>query len=243
VIRLGVDLIVVWSPAGSLAVKNATDTIPVVFLAGGTGTARDVIRSLPRPGGNVTGITFYGDVARLSPKHLQLLKELLPRLSDAALIRTEGDDTTEGDEAARAAAKSLGIRLSIVSSRGPEDLRGAFANVEKAKPQALVASASGLLYAYRREFLDFATRNRLPTMYGLRELVPEGGLMSLSPSLTDIAIRGAYYVDKILKGTKPADLPVEQPTKFEFVINAKTAKTLGLTIPQSLLLRADQVIE
>jgi putative ABC transport system substrate-binding protein len=215
----------------------------VVFLGGGTGPARDVIASLPRPGGNVTGITFYGDTARLSPKHLQMLKELLPKLSQAVLVRTAGEDTTGGDETALAASKSLGIRLTILSARTPEDLKGAFASIEKAKPQALIVSASGLLYAYRREFIEFAAKNRLPTMYGFRELVPEGGLMSLSPSLTDIAVRGAYYVDKILKGTKPADLPVEQPTKFEFVINAKTAKALGLTIPQSLLLRADQVIE
>jgi putative ABC transport system substrate-binding protein len=184
VIRLGVDLIVVWSPAGSLAVKNATDTIPVVFLAGGTGTARDVIRSLPRPGGNVTGITFYGDVARLSPKHLQLLKELLPRLSDAAFIRTEGDDTTEGDEAATLFAGVLG-----------------------------------------------------------RRFVEAGGLMVYGSNPHDLIRRAATYVDKILKGAKPADLPVEQPTKFELVINLKTAKALGLTIPPSLLGRADEVIQ
>jgi len=245
VIRLNVDLIVVWGPAGSLAAKKATSTIPVVFLAGGTGAARDIIASLPRPGGNVTGITFYGDVAHVRPKHIQLLKELLPTLSRLLVIRTEGEDTAAGEEAGTAAAKSLGVRLTVVSIRSPEDLRAAFGSIEKekVKPQALVANASSILYTYRREFIDFAARNRLPAMYGLRELVPDGGLMSLSPSLTDIAVRGAVYVDKILRGAKPADLPVEQPTKFELVINAKTARALGLTIPQSLLLRADQVIE
>jgi len=243
VVRLNVDLIVVWGPAGSLAAKKGTSTTPVVFLAGGTGAARDVFASLPRPGGNATGITFYGDVAIVRPKHIQLLKELLPTLSRAVVIQTEGEDTVAGEEAGTAAAKSLGVRLMVVSIRSPEDLRAAFANIEKEKPQALVANASSILYTYRREFIDFAARNRLPAMYGLRELVPDGGLMSLSPSLTDIAVRGAVYVDKILRGAKPADLPVEQPTKFELVINAKTARALGLTIPQSLLLRADQVIE
>jgi len=242
VIRLNVDLIVAWGPAASLVTKNATHTIPVVFLAGGTGVAGDVIASLPRPGGNVTGVTFYADTRFLTPKHLQLLKELLPSLSRATLLRTV-EDTRGGEDVAVTAAESLGIRLTVVSLRSPEDLTEAFARIEKHKPQALVVNASSLLYAHRREFVEFAAKARLPAMYGLREVVPDGGLMSLSPSLTDIAVRGASYVDKILKGARPADLPVEQPTKFELVINAKTARTLGLTIPRSLLLRADQVIE
>jgi putative ABC transport system substrate-binding protein len=242
IIRLNVDLIVAAGPAALLAAKNATGTIPIVFLAGGGGVASKVIASLPRLGGNATGVTFYADTKYVEPKHLQLLKELLPSVSRAALLRTS-EDTTAGKDAAATAAESLGIRLTVMSLRGPEDLAEAFAGMEKQKPQALVVNASSLLYAHRREFVEFAAKARLPAMYGLREVVPDGGLMSLSPSLTDIAVRCAFYVDKILKGAKPADLPVEQPTKFELVINAKTAKTLGLTIPHSLLLRADQVIE
>ncbi len=245
-VRLNVDLIVVWAPAATVAVKNATSTIPVVFLAGGLGIIQGAVASLARPGGNLTGITFQAGAESLEPKYLQMLKELAPKLSHVALLRLPADEITgpaQPNEPVERAARSLGIRLSIIELRGPEDLKGAFIRIEREKPQALVAAPSGLLYAHRREVIEFAAKSRLPTVYGFRELVPEGGLMALSPSLRDIASRGALYVDKILKGAKPADLPVEQPTKFELVVNLKTAKALGLTIPQSLLLRADQVIE
>jgi putative ABC transport system substrate-binding protein len=243
-VRLNPDLIVVWSPAGTVAVKDATASIPVVFLAGGTGSARDVIAGLPRPGGNLTGITFVmSGGTGLEPKFLEMLRELIPTLSHVVLLKAPAEESPTTDDAPTAAARSLGIRLSIVQLHVPADLKGAFARVEKEKPQAIIATASGLLYAYRREVTDFAARNRLPVVYGLREAVVDGGLMSLSPSLAGIAVRGAFYVDKILKGAKPADLPVEQPTNFELMINLKTAKALGLTIPPSLLARADQVIE
>jgi putative tryptophan/tyrosine transport system substrate-binding protein len=227
-----------------VAVKDATASIPVVFLAGGTGSARDVIAGLPRPGGNLTGITFVmSGGTGLEPKFLEMLRELIPTLSHVVLLKAPAEESPTTDDAPTAAARSLGIRLSIVQLHVPADLKGAFARVEKEKPQAIIATASGLLYAYRREVIDFAARNRLPVVYGLREAVVDGGLMSLSPSLAGIAVRGAFYVDKILKGAKPADLPVEQPTNFELMINLKTAKALGLTIPPSLLARADQVIE
>jgi putative ABC transport system substrate-binding protein len=241
-VRLSPDLIVVWTPAGTVAVKDATSTIPVVFLAGGTGSARDVITGLPRPGGNFTGVTFLLTDMVIVPKYLEMLKELVPKLSRVVLLRTLAEISAASDEIP-AAARSLGIRLSIVPLRGPEDLKGAFARIEQEKPQGLVVPASGLLYVHRREVIDFAAQNRLPVVYGLREAVPDGGLMSLGPSLAEIAARGAFYVDKILKGAKPADLPVEQPTKWELVINLKTAKALGLKVSQSLLTRADQVIE
>jgi len=171
-----------------------------------------------------------------------MLKELVPGLSRVAVLRSQ-DYGHVANKTAESAAKTLSMRLSVLLLRSPEDLRGAFVQIKTEKPQGLVAPASGLLYAHRREVIEFAAKNRLPTVYGLRELVPEGGLMSLSPSMLDIAGRGAFYVDKILRGAKPVDLPVEQPTKFEVVINAKTAKTLGLIIPPSLVARADEVIE
>ena len=242
-VQLRPDLIVVWSPAGTVAVKDATSTIPVVFLGGGTGSASDVIGGLPRPGGNLTGVTFLPTDTNLDPKFLEILKELVPAPSRVVLLRALAENSPTTDEAPIAAARSLGIRLSIFLLRRPEDLKGAFASIEKEKPQAVLAPASGQLYAYRREVIDFAAQNRLPVMYGLREAVVDGGLISLSPSLADIAARGAVYVDKILKGATPGDLPVEQPTNFQLVLNLKTARALALTIPPSLLLRADQVIE
>jgi putative ABC transport system substrate-binding protein len=135
------------------------------------------------------------------------------------------------------------LQLRPILLQHPDDLKEAFATIGREKLQALVGAPGTLLYVLRREIIEFAAKNRLPAAFGLREVVTDGGLMSLSPNLADIAIRGSFYVDRILKGTKPADLPVEQPTKFEFVINAKTAGSLGLTVPQSLLLRADRVIE
>jgi len=242
-VRLRPDLIVVWSPAGTVAVRDATSTIPVVFLAGGTGSARDVIAGLPRPGGNFTGVTFEMTQGSLEPKFFEMLKELVPRLSRVALLRSRPEASPVIDDISGASARSLGIHLSIVPLFGPEDLKGAFDRIAREKPQGLVAPASGLLYARRHDVIDFAAQNRLPVVYGLREAVFDGGLMSLSPSLVEIAARGGFYVDKILKGARPADLPVEQPTKFALVINLKTAKALGLTIPPSVLARADQVIE
>jgi putative ABC transport system substrate-binding protein len=241
-VRLNVDMIVVWSPAGTAAVKAATSIIPVVFLAGGAAIESGLVQSLPRPGANVTGITF--NVRRsLTPKHLEMLRDLIPNISRVVLLRVPLEDPPDEAGDAAEAAKSLGIHLEIIPLGGPEDLKAALASLAKRKPQAFVVTPSGLLYSHRQEVLEFAAKNRLPAVYGLRELVPEGGLMSLSPSLAEIASRGAFYVDRILKGAKPADLPVEQPTKFELVINLKTAKALGLTIPPSVLLRADEIIQ
>jgi putative ABC transport system substrate-binding protein len=172
-----------------------------------------------------------------------MLKAAVPNLFRVALLRFAADDDAQPDEVIERAARSLGIRLSITRLQRPEDLTAAFARIKAARPQGLIAPPNGLLYAHRREVIEFAAGVRLPAVYGFCELAQEGGLMSLSPSLTEIAARGGLYVDKILRGAKPADLPVEQPTKFELVINFKTAKALGLTIPQSLLQRADQVIE
>jgi len=242
-VRLGVDLIVVWSPSLTLAVKNATRTVPIVFLAGGLGVLEGAVASLRRPGANLTGVTFQAGQENLEPKYLEMLKAAVPNLFRVALLRFAADDDAQPDEVVERAARSLGIRLSITRLQRPEDLNAAFARIKAARPQGLIAPPNGLLYAHRREVIEFAAGIRLPAVYGFRELAQEGGLMSLSPSLTEIAARGGLYVDKILRGAKPADLPVEQPTRFELVINSTTAKTLGLTIPQSLLQRADQVIE
>jgi putative ABC transport system substrate-binding protein len=181
--------------------------------------------------------------AELEPKYLQILKELLPNLSRVTLIRAGADNNPNAPQITGAAAASLGIALVEIDLHSPDELRQAFGRLEREKPQALIAAPSGLLYAYRQQFVEFTTRNRIPAIYGLREVVADGGLLSLSPNLSDIAVRGAYYVDRIFKGTKPADLPVEQPKTFELIINLKSAKLIGLTIPASLLARADQVIE
>ena len=243
-VRLSVDLIVVWSPSLTLAVKNATRTVPIVFLAGGVGVLEGAVASLPHPGANLTGVTFQAGQENLEPKYLEMLKAVVPSLSRVALLRFAADDSAQPDEVVERAARSLGIiRLSITRLQRPEDLNAAFAKIKAARPQGIIAPPNSLLYAHRREVIEFAATTRLPAVYGFRELVQEGGLMSLSPSLSEIAARGGLYVDKILRGAKPADLPVEQPTKFELVINLETARALGLTIPPSLRQRADQVIE
>ena len=238
-VGMNVDVIVAWSPTVASVVKNATTTIPIVFLAGPP-LGQGLVKSVARPGENVTGITFIAS-DRLFSKYFEMLKELIPGLSHAAVLYFVGEDNAT--DFVPPLARSLKIRVSLVPLSGPEDLKGAFARIDRERSQGLILFPSGLLYAHRREFIDFAAKSRLPAVYGLRELVPEGALMSLGPDLSDIAARGAVYVDKILKGAKPADLPVEQPTKFELVINLKTAKALGLTIPQSLLQRADQLID
>jgi putative ABC transport system substrate-binding protein len=241
-VRLNVDLMVVWSPAATAAAKNATSNIPIVFLAGGAAVEQGLVAGLARPGRNLTGFTFQAN-RTLAPKYLEILKELVPKLRRVAVLRVPAEDPDDETENYDAPARALNIRLRQIPLQGPEDLKGALASIEKDRPQALLGAPSGLLYVFRRDVAEFAVKHRLPAVYGLREVVEAGGLMSLSPNMLDIAIRGASYVDKILKGRPPSDLPVEQPTKFELVINLKTAKALGLTIPPSLLARADQVIE
>jgi putative tryptophan/tyrosine transport system substrate-binding protein len=239
--RLNVDAIVVWSPAATAAVKNATKTIPVVFLAGGAAVESGLVAGLAGPRENLTGITYQAN-RTLGPKYFELLKDLIPNLRSVAVLRVPEEDPSDETQNYETTARALGIGLRQVALHRPEDLQSALADIKRGRSQALVGAPSGLLWLFRKEIADFAAQVRLPAVYGLREVTEVGGLMSISPNLVDIAARGAVFVDKILKGVKPADLPVEQPTKIELIINLKTAKAFGLTIPPTLLMLADEVI-
>ena len=244
-VALKVDVIVVTSTPSAVAVKQATRTIPIVFTWAADPVGSGLVTSLARPGGNITGSSFFAP--DLVGKRLDLLKRALPGVSRVAALwhpgdyveRMEKDMLTETDRAARA----LGLRLQVVEARGPEDFDRAFSDMTRARADAVTVQSTNIFFIERRRLVDLAAKNRLPAMYLTREFVDAGGLMSYGPNVADLHRRAATYVDKILKGAKPGDLPVEQPTKFELVINLKTAKALGLTIPPALLQRADQVIE
>jgi ABC-type uncharacterized transport system substrate-binding protein len=243
-VALKVDVILAGDTAQALAAKQATKTIPIVFAAAGDAVTGGLISSLARPGGNVTGLSMLAP--ELVSKRLELLKQAVPRVSRVAVLwqpgavpeRTEKDLLKEADVAARA----LGVRLQFVEVRGPDDFDRAFSEMTRARAGALALLPSSMVFSERRRLVDLAAKNRLPAVYGIRAFVDAGGLMAYGPNFADMYRRAATYVDKILKGAKPGDLPVEQPTKFELIINLKTAKALGLTIPQSVLGRADEVI-
>ena len=244
-VALKVDVIVVTSTPAALAAKQATRTIAIVlaFVADPIGSG--LVTSLARPGGNVTGLSFMAP--ELVGKRLELLKQAVPGASRIAVLWHPGDlgEGTEKEmlKEADVAARALGVRLQVVEVRGPEDFDRAFSDMTRARADAVTVQSTNIFFIERRRLVDLAAKNRLPAMYLVREFVDAGGLMSYAPNVADLFRRAATYVDKILKGVKPADLPVEQPTKFELVINMKTAKALGLTIPPLLLLRADQVIQ
>ena len=245
-VALKVDVIVAsGGTLGALAAKQATTTIPVVFGAVGDPVSEGIVASLARPGGNVTGLSVVS--SELVVKSLELLKQAAPEVNRVALLLKPDSMPVRARksrvEAAEVAARSLGMRLQVVEARGPEDFDGAFSDMTRAHAGALAVWATPVFDAHRQRLVDLAARNRLPAVYSFRRYVESGGLMSYGPDLPDLFRRAATYVDKILKGAKPGDLPVEQPTKFELVINLKTANALGLTIPPSLLQRADQVIE
>jgi len=242
--RLKVDLIVAPNTPAARAAQQATTTIPIVAPAMSDPVGDGLVASLARPGGNITGLTFLGP--ELVPKRLGLLKEALPKVTRVAALWTPGElgertsrDMLKGTEAA---ARALGVQLQLVGVRGPDEFDRAFSTMTKERAEALLVYPSVLLYNERRRIVDLVTKHRLPSMFNAKEQVELGGLIGYGASITDLLRRGATLVDKILKGAKPADLPVEQATKFELVINLKTAKALGLTIPQSLLRRADEVI-
>jgi ABC-type uncharacterized transport system substrate-binding protein len=242
-VRLKVDAIVTAGTPGALAAKRATKTIPIVLAVAGDAVGAGLVDSLARPGGNVTGSTTI--VQELEGKRLELLKEVVPRLSRVAFLSNPTNPLSRIVlKQTQLAAPALHLRLEpIVEVKGVSELERAFAIISKVRSDALIMVADRFLLAERTRIVEFAEKHRLPTMYPYSEMVKDGGLMSYSPSYPDSFRRAAKYIDKILKGAKPADLPVEQPTKFELVINLKTANALGLTIPQSVLLRADQIIQ
>ncbi len=244
-VALKVDVIVAPNTVAALAAEQATKTIPIVFATAGDPVGSGLVTSLARPGGNVTGLSILAP--ELVGKGLELLKQAVPGVSRVAVLWQPGGVPERPDrdmlKGAEAAARALGVRLQFVEAQGPEDFDRAFSEMTRARADALTVLPSTMFGTERRHLVGLAATNRLPTVYPWRDFVDAGGLMSYRANIADMHRRAATYADKILKGTKPGDLPVEQPTKFEFVINLKTAKALGLTIPPSLLQRADQVIE
>jgi putative ABC transport system substrate-binding protein len=233
-----VDVIVTTSATSVLAVKNATRTIPLVFAGVQDPVASGIIDSLARPGGNATGLSIVA--TELGGKRLELLKEAVPRIARVVFLWQGG--TALAMKETQEAARALGLQCQSIEVRDSKGVDIAFEAVKKNRAQALLTSPGPIINTHQARIIEFAAKNRLPAMYAGPEFVDAGGLMSYSPSYTDLYRRVAYYVDKILKGAKPADLPVEQPTKFELVINLKTAKQIGVTIPQRVLGRADRVI-
>jgi ABC-type uncharacterized transport system substrate-binding protein len=240
-VRLKVDVIVAPSRA-AVAAQQATTTIPIVMPIITDPVRLGLVASLARPGGNVTGLATQNN--ELPGKWLELVKEALPSVSRVAVLLDPAYDGGVQLRASEAAARSLGVHLQTLAVGRPEDLSTALTDVLRKRAGALIVSSSPLFYVQRRHVVEFVAKHRLPTIYHSREFVAaSGGLMSYGPDFHDLFRRSATYVDKILRGAKPSDLPVEQPTKFELVINMKTAKGLGLTVPPSLVARADQVIE
>jgi putative ABC transport system substrate-binding protein len=241
-VRLKVDLIVAGSTPAALAAKAATSTIPIVMVMGGDPVARGLAASMPHPGGNVTGVTAL--VQELSGKRIQLLKEAVPGLARVAFLSDPAfPDNQPSVEALAQGARALGVRLRVLEIRQPGEIEKSFATIAREHDDALMVEQAVMFNEHRRQIVELAARGRLPAMYGLREFVDAGGLMYYGASLQDMYSQAAILVDKVLRGEKPGDLPIEQPTKFELWINLRTAKTLRLTIPQALLLRADHVIE
>src|SRR3990167_2088072 len=241
-VRLKVDLIV--SPGGApttRAAKEATVTIPIVMAQDGDPVGSGFVASLARPGGNITGLSTLAP--EISGKQLELLKEIVPRLSRAAVLGTSTrPGTAQQLRETELAAGALGVKLQYLDVLGPKDIETAFRAASKGRADAVLVLGGPLFTFQRTQFVELAAKSRLPAIYPSPEFVEAGGLMTYSVSRTDLHRRAATYVDKILKGAKPADLPVELPMKFEFMINLKTAKQIGLTIPPNVLARADKVI-
>jgi putative ABC transport system substrate-binding protein len=242
-VHLKVDVIVAIPNPAIEAVKRATQTIPIVMPIGSDPVGVGFVASLARPGGNITGLSAYSP--ELNGKRLELLKETIPQLARVALLMSPNIAGNANDlKETELAARSLRLRSQLFEVRGSSDLDGIFRTMTKERTEAfIVFPGQPTLFANRKQVVELAAKNRLPAMYPLADYVNAGGFISYGVNNRDLFRRAARYVDKILKGTKPADLPIEQPTKFKLVINMKTAKALGLAIPPSLLLRADQVIE
>jgi putative ABC transport system substrate-binding protein len=241
-IALKVDVIVTAGTPATLAVKKATTRVPLVMIAVGDPVGTGIVASLARPGGNITGLSSMAP--DLEGKRLELLREVAPGLSRIAVFWNPANAFNAGAmRQVRAAADALRISVLPLAVRTAEELDGAFAAIIKERPEALIVFADRIFLHNRLRMMEFAAENRLPSVNAYQELVEAGGLMSFGPSYEDMHRRAATYVDKIFKGAKPADLPVEQPTRFKLVINLKTARALGLNIPPTLLVLADEVIE
>ena len=240
-VHLKVDLIVTSSTPGVLAAKKASRIVPIVFISISDPVGSGLVASLARPGGNITGLTILAP--ELAGKRLELLKEAFPKISRVAVLWNSGNPAqTPQWKETEVAAQGVGVQLQSVEVRSVNDFDSAFSSITNERAQAPLTMPDPLNSSQVKRIVDFATKNRLPAMYANPEFVDGGGLMSYGPNYAHLYRRVATYVDKILKGTKPADLPVEQPTKFEFIINLKAAKQIGLTIPPNVLARADRVI-
>ena len=242
-VRLKVDVIVTYGELGARAAKEATATIPIVMAVIGEPVATGFAASLARPGGNMTGLTNLA--SGLEHKRLELLRQTLPRTEHIAVLRYPPNRVLDPIywQEAQSAAKALNVRLQPVEVGDAREFESAFATMRRERVDGLLVLPDAFFWFNRGRVTGLEARNQLPAMHEAREFVEEGGLISYGPSITDLFRRAAGYVDKLLKGAKPGDLPIEQPTKFELLINLKTAKTLGLTIPQPLLLRADELIQ
>ncbi len=241
-VRLKVDVIVTGAATNTRAAKEATNTIPIVMAQDSDPVGNGFVASLARPGGNITGLATLSP--EISGKQLELLKEIVPRLSRVAVF---GTSTRPGNaqnlKETELAAGAFGVQLQYLDVLGPKDIETVFRAASKGRADAVLVLNSPVISSHRPQIADLAIKNRLPTIYPWPEIVEAGGLMSYGTSYTDLFRRAATYVDKILKGRKPADLPVEQPIKFEFIISLKAAKQIGLTIPPNVLVRADKVIK
>jgi ABC-type uncharacterized transport system substrate-binding protein len=240
-VRLKVDVLLAVITPAALAAKDATTTIPIVMMGIGDPVGSGLVASLARPGGNVTGLASVQ--TDLVGKELEFLKDVLPTVSRVAVLWNPANPAhARHVRAADVAAQALGVQLHLVEAGGPEAFDRAFAAMTRAHVGALLVLGDSIVFQHRRRLAELAATNRLPTVHNIRPFVEAGGLMAYGPSTPDLRRRAAVYVDKILKGAKPADLPVEQPTKFELVINLKTAEALGITIPPTLLFQADEII-
>ena len=241
-VRLKVDVIVTSGPTATRPAKEATSTIPIVMTFDDDPVGSGFVASLARPGGNVTGLSTLSP--EISGKQLELLKEIVPRLARVAVIGTSSrEGTAQSLKELQPAADAFGVKVQYLDIQDPKDIESIFRAASKGRADAILVLQSPVFNSHRAQIADLALKSRLPATYPRREFVEDGGLMSYGVSIFDLDRRAAIYVDKILKGAKPAELPVEQPTKFEFVINLKAAKQIGLTIPPNVLARADKVIK
>ena len=239
-VRLKVDVIVAPGIQAVLAAKQSTTTIPIIFPTAGDPVVSGLVASLARPGGNITGLTILSP--ELSGKRLELLKEAFPRISHVAVLLDPRQPPLSFKEM-QTAGKSLGLKLQFLEVRDAADVESVFSAMSRARADALITLPHPFLQVHQRQILELAAKSRVPAMYQAADWIEKGGLMSYGPDHLDNYRRATVFVDKILKGTKPADLPVEQPKKFEFIINLKAAKQIGLTIPPNVLVRADKVIK